>query len=162
MPCLTVGHSNHELPALIALLHGAGVRRVIDVRSWPRSRHAPQFDRESLARALGEAGLAYEWRGKLLGGLLEKIAGETTDDYWRRLRALPRFQEGVAALATEETDDVALLCAERDPINCHRFRAIAEELTARGVAVAHLLADGAIVAHERLLAQTKAAQLSLF
>ncbi len=150
------------MPALIALLHGAGVRRVIDVRSWPRSKHAPQFNQESLERALDEAGIAYEWQGKLLGGMLEKVAGETTDDHWRRLRARPCFQEGVAALVGQEAEGAALLCAERDPVNCHRFWAIAEELSARGVEVAHLLADGAIVAHAQLVARTKAAQLTLF
>lgn len=162
MRYLTVGHSNHLLPELISLLHSAGVRRVIDVRSWPHSKRAPHFDRQPLAAALAEAGIEYRWLGKLLGGLIEKIDGESSAGHWRRLRGLARFREGIDLLRDQYVADSVLLCAERDPLNCHRFWAIGEELTACDVEVAHLLADGESVPHRRLRAQTKAAQLNLF
>ena len=162
MRILTVGHSNQLPHELIALLQHAGVRRVIDVRSWPRSKRVPHFDREPLTATLSAAGIEYRWLGKLLGGLMKKIDGETTDEYWKRLRGLERFQRGLDLLLEPFVADAVLLCAERDPLHCHRFWAIAEELTARDVEVEHLLAGGEIVSHRRLAAQTKAAQLSLF
>jgi len=158
MEFFTVGHSDHTLDKLIDLLRGAGVAQVVDVRARPGSRRHPQFGRESLEGALTRAGIGYAWLGDLLGGLLGK---PFATDTWRELRALPRFQAGIDRLKQGFPEPCALLCAERDPLRCHRFWAIGEELAAQGIPVRHLLADGMIVDHTALVAQSEAAQLDL-
>ena len=65
---LTIGHSNHSLERFLALLQGAGVEMVADVRTTPASRRFPHFNKEALATALHAAGLSYLWLGRELGG----------------------------------------------------------------------------------------------
>jgi uncharacterized protein (DUF488 family) len=65
---LTVGHSNHPLSVLVALLRDFDVQRVVDVRSTPYSRYSPQFNRDSLVSNLQDAGIAYGYAGEYLGG----------------------------------------------------------------------------------------------
>lgn len=65
---LTIGHSNHPIERFLQLLQNAGVTLLADVRSFPTSRYAPQFNRETLAQALKTAGIAYAYFGKELGG----------------------------------------------------------------------------------------------
>ncbi len=130
---LSIGHSNHPIERFIKLLQGAGVTLLADVRSYPISRYAPQFNREALAKSLEENGIGYLYLGKELGGRArEKIsAGE--------------FERGLDRVITEsERQIVAMMCAERDPLDCHRWLWLSRELTARGVEVAHILASGKI------------------
>ena len=68
MTIWTVGHSRHQLPALLAVLRGPGVELVADIRSRPFSRYNPQFNRERFGAALSEAGLGYLFLGAELGG----------------------------------------------------------------------------------------------
>jgi uncharacterized protein (DUF488 family) len=154
---LTIGHSNHPIERFLALLSEAGVELVADVRSFPSSRHAPQFNRPALARALAQAGIDYLYCGNELGGR----AGERTEP------ASPAdFERGLDRVTRESgVRRVALMCAERDPLDCHRL-ALARILTERGVDVGHVLATGEIAGQaavdERLLKRKGLADDDLF
>ena len=146
---LTVGHSNHALEQFLALVEGAGVSVIADVRSKPVSRWVPHFSRVPLQEALAAHGISYVFLGRELGGKPDDPAlmRNGKPDYAAMART-PAFAEALArVIASSTTDRIALLCAERDPIDCHRFLLIGRELAARDVPVAHILASGAIEPH---------------
>jgi uncharacterized protein (DUF488 family) len=149
----TVGHSNHEAQAFIALLRQHGIEQIVDVRSSPYSRYVPQANREALALALQEAGIAYHWLGDRLGG---KPGGQVAD--YDELRASAPFREGVSALlALAAGAPTAIMCAEGDHRACHRHRLITPALLERETLVVHIQPDGSLV-HEG----QEPRQLSLF
>ena len=150
---VTIGHSTRPLEEFLALLRGAGVRRLVDVRIAPGSRRHPRFGREALARALAEAGIAYQ-HAKDLGGRRRPIPG-SPHTAWRTegFRGYadhmdtPAFQRALDDLiAASRTETVAVMCAEAVPWRCHR-QLIADALLARGVAVAHILGPGSAQPH---------------
>ncbi|HLL29203.1 MAG TPA: DUF488 domain-containing protein [Xanthobacteraceae bacterium] len=152
---LTIGHSNYPIERFLELLQGAGVRALADVRSFPVSRYAPQFNREALAKALAEKAIAYLYCGKDLGGRLHERPSTPAD--------LSRGLDHVVAESAHRR--IALMCAERDPVNCHRLL-LARALIERGIAVGHILASGEIASQraieDRLLAQKGLAGDDLF
>lgn len=142
-PLLTIGHSNHPLGHLLALLQRHAVATIADVRSQPYSRFAPQYRKEALAGALQDAGIGYLFLGAQLGG--KPPRGEAAParlDYATRSRE-PAFQEGIARLlAAVRQERVALLCRERDPLDCHRLHLICRYLAPERLAIGHILPDG--------------------
>jgi uncharacterized protein (DUF488 family) len=151
--CHTVGHSNHALGAFAGLLHKHGVSLVCDVRSQPYSRYNPQFNRETLRDDLAARGVDYAYFGDELGG--REAAGKT--DY-RRIAQSENFASGLARLRRVIAGRrAALMCAEKDPLACHRTILICRALReAPDVEIRHILADGAILSHhdfERRLMQ---------
>jgi len=167
----TIGHSHHEIEAFIALLRGAGVRTLVDVRSPPYSRWAGQVNREGLARMLERAGFAYRWMGDSLGGrpadpsLYTEESDEASGTHARPDYALmatsPAFQAGLdELLALAEQSAVAIMCSEGDYHQCHRELLITPELLKRGALVVHITPDGA--QEEARLEEPPPKQLSLF
>jgi uncharacterized protein (DUF488 family) len=159
----SIGHSDHETDALIALLVQQGITTLVDVRSQPYSRWAPQANRETLARALHAAGLAYIFMGEKLGGRPDDpalyAAEETTGrpDY-ERVAATAEFQAGIERLLElAETDTVAMMCSEGDYRRCHRALLITPTLLERGARVIHIQPDG-----ETVEARPEPKQLALF
>jgi uncharacterized protein (DUF488 family) len=150
---LTVGHSTHPIERFIALLRGAGVEAVADVRRYPGSRRNPQFGAAALERSLDDAGIALHAFGDELGGRRRRSRGgadEGRNAAWRSgsfrayadHMASAEFDAGIArleALAAERL--TAVMCAEADWRRCHR-QLIADALVARGWRAVHLLADG--------------------
>jgi uncharacterized protein (DUF488 family) len=156
----SIGHSDHETEAFIALLRRHGVSTLVDVRSQPYSRWIPQANRETLARALQAAGLTYVFMGDSLGGRPEtpslyQPGGEP--DY-ERMAAAPAFQSGVQQLLElARQGAVVMMCAEGDYRQCHRHKLITPQLLERGARVLHILPDGKISE-----ARPEPRQLSLF
>ena len=137
IPVRTLGHSNHPVERFVDLLRAAGIEVVIDVRSTPWSRRFPQFGRERLATSLAAAGIAYRHEGAALGGK----PGDGAD--YEALAARPAFVAALDRLSAEaETRALCLVCAEKEPLDCHRTVLVARRLAERGIAVEHLLADG--------------------
>ena len=143
----TIGHSNRSLEALIAMLRAHGIKRLFDIRTIPRSRHNPQFNRETLPEALAAAGIAYEHR-KGLGGLRRPRA-DSANGGWRNegfrgfadYMATEEFAAELAALVAEaEAAPTAVMCAEAVPWRCHRSL-VADALLVRGHAVEHILGE---------------------
>ncbi|MCA9881203.1 MAG: DUF488 domain-containing protein [Thermomicrobiales bacterium] len=138
----TIGHSTRPQADLIALLKHYGVATLADVRTVPRSRHNPQFNRDELTVTLPEAGIAYAHL-PLLGGLRRGLGADSPNTGWRNtsFRAYADymqsadFAEGLCQLNALTADGpVALMCAEAVPWRCHRSL-IADALTIRGVPV---------------------------
>ncbi len=151
----TIGHSTRPQAELIDLLRHYGVVTLADVRTIPRSRHNPQFNREALAEALPAAGIAYVHL-PLLGGLRHGLGDASPNAGWRNesFRAYAdymqtaEFAEGLEQLrALTEAGPVALMCAEAVPWRCHRSL-IADALTIRGVAVREIWSDTRAEVHK--------------
>lgn len=118
----TVGHSNHSIEAFISLLQKHGITALADVRSHPYSRHHPQFNRETLQRALRKVDINYVFLGKELGARSEnpKCYRNGKVQYGLLARE-PSFQEGLARLRKGmESHRIAMMCAEKEPLDCHR------------------------------------------
>lgn len=151
----TIGHSTHDIERFIALLRQHGVTALCDVRSKPYSRLNPQFNREPLKRSLQDHGIAYVFLGAELGARSDDPScydqGKVKYD---RLAETPLFQQGLARV-TEGMKKyrLALMCAEREPVECHRTILVARHLAARGVDVAHIHADGRIESHADALSR---------
>ena len=150
----TIGHSNHPIGALLALLEQHRAAAVADVRSVPYSRRYPQFHRRNLERSLREHGIRYLFLGAELGARSPDPA--CYDEEGRvRFAWLARtgpFLRGIARVLEEAAHSrLALLCAERDPANCHRTILVAPALRKRGAPVTHILADGGLVSQEEVL-----------
>ncbi len=145
---LTVGYSTHEWPDFLALLRGAGVTAIADVRSHPQAR-LPQYRREHLEPGLKAEGIAYAFLGDHLGARRvepECYIGDRAD--YERVAKLPAFREGLARLERGVAEyTIALMCAEKEPLDCHRGVLIARALSESGWQVSHLLADGTIESH---------------
>ncbi len=154
---LTIGHSNHPAERFLALLKAAGIALLVDVRSVPFSRRLPHFSRPRLEALLANAGIAYEFRGAELGGRPRRadLFQDGIADY-EHMAAEPEFQSGLARvreLAAKRR--TTLLCAERDPLDCHRALLVGRGLAETGLAITHILADGSLepqtALEERLL-----------
>ncbi len=137
----TIGHSNHAIDAFRALLAGAGVDLVVDVRSVPHSRRFPQFAKKALTNALAEHGIGYRWMGDTLGGLKHRRDAATFD----QVAASPAFRDALDTLvALAQAATPVLMCAEREPMACHRTILIARHLRERPVTLRHILGDGRV------------------
>ncbi|HOE95469.1 MAG TPA: DUF488 domain-containing protein [Candidatus Sumerlaeota bacterium] len=140
----TVGHSTQSLEEFVRLLRAHGVRRVVDIRTVPRSRHNPQFNRETLRRALNNRRLHYRHL-KGLGGLRHARAGSPNAGWrnasFRGFADYMQTEEFEAALGQlmelAEEEPTAIMCAEAVPWRCHRSL-VADALIVRGAAVRHL------------------------
>lgn len=155
----TVGHSNHTLEYFLALLTRHQVTALADVRSSPYSRFNPQFNREKLAASVRNIGIEYVYLGSQLGGRSnDESCYERGRIRYERLASKPEFEEGIQRLITgAENYRIALMCAEKEPLSCHRTLLIGQELTERGIPIRHILGDGSLESHEnamtRLLTQ---------
>jgi ATP-dependent DNA helicase RecQ len=154
-PIYTLGHGRAGFAEVAAVLEQHGVATIIDVRSHPISRHAPEFSRRVLEELAATAGFGYRWMGDSLGGRPDDPALLLADgrpDY-EAIRRSPRFRAALVDLAAVATGaGVALLCAEERPEHCHRALLIAPALQEMGLRVIHLLHDGTALAHQQPLA----------
>jgi uncharacterized protein (DUF488 family) len=165
----TIGHSNHPIDRFIALLQQHGIDAVADVRSTPYSRFNPQFRKERLQAALADAGVRYVFLGDELGARSKDPAcyDESGRVSYARLAATDLFRRGIERLLTGmQKHRIALMCAEREPLDCHRTILVARELERAGVSITHILADGSLEPHrhamERLASNLKLAETDLF
>ena len=148
---LTVGHSNHPVETFVSLLIRHGINELIDVRSAPYSRYAPQYNYESIRRALEDIGIGYTYLGGELGGRPADRACYDADGrvQYDRVAATEPFEDAirqVARLADENRS--ALLCTEKEPLECHRTLLVARALADQGCSIGHILADGSLEAHD--------------
>jgi len=141
----TVGHSRHAADHFASLLRAHGIERVVDVRSHPTSKWAPQFSKAPLSQLVAARSIEYVFLGRELGGRPEGARfyrDDGTVDYERRAEA-PDFVAGIERLVELARErPTAILCAEEDPAGCHRRRLIAPALQRAGVDVVHIRGDG--------------------
>lgn len=146
----TIGHSTLAVEAFVALLRRHEVTAVADVRSAPYSRFNPQFNRETLAEILRAAGVKYVFLGHELGARSKDPACyENGRVQYRSLARTSIFREGIDRVMRGAREyRIALMCAEKEPLECHRTVLVARALAERGVAVRHILSDGGVEPHE--------------
>jgi uncharacterized protein (DUF488 family) len=146
-PCLfTIGHSDHEMPVFLSLLLRHDVSIIADVRSQPYSRFHGQFNRETLAELLRRAGIGYLFQGRELGARrAESESYRGKQARYDLICKLPAFGEGLSRLRQEAaTQRICLLCAEKDPITCHRTILVCRHLRAEAIDIRHILEDGSL------------------
>lgn len=164
----TIGHSIHRLEQFIELLQKAGITAIADVRSLPYSRFNPQFNREALERMLKEQGIAYVFLGRELGARSDDPSCyEKGRVRYDRLARTEIFQDGLQRVRKgAQSHRVALMCAEKEPLECHRTLLVSRALEAQGVSVSHILADGRLESHpaamDRLLGVVGLSKTDLF
>lgn len=143
-PVFTIGHSDHSLEAFLALLAQHQVTALADVRSAPYSRRLPQYAKRSLAESLVAAGVAYVYLGEQLGGRPSaRVRSQMRGTGYGAIARTDVFKEGIARIMQgARRHRVAMMCAERDPADCHRALLVGRELAGRGVEMVHLHADG--------------------
>ncbi len=125
----TIGHGRLDFDTLAESLDAHHIQTIVDVRSDPYSRHAPDFTKRALEESAATAGLGYRWMGRKLGG--------------RPPAADAELESGIDELVgLSATSRVVLLCAEANPVHCHRDTSLAPSLAERGYDVIHLLDDG--------------------
>jgi uncharacterized protein (DUF488 family) len=145
----TIGHSTHSWERFVGLLRSRNVTAIADVRTSPYSRHYPHFNRDGLREELRLDGISCVFLGKELGGRPRehRFYCEGVADYEKMARA-PDFSKGLDRIIEGARKyRVALMCSERDPLDCHRCLLVGRALAQRGVRVSHILDDGNIVSH---------------
>ena len=125
----TIGHADRDFDAIAATLAVHGVQTIVDVRSQPYSKWAPEFMKAALTDAAATAGFGYRWMGRMLGGKPPPDA----------IQLAAGLDELIGLCASSH---VVLLCAEADPLRCHRDQLLAPALAQRGWEVVHILSDG--------------------
>lgn len=162
----TIGHSTNELPAFVRLLKRHAVTAVADVRSQPHSR-LEHFCRPALEVGLKAEGLQYVFLGKELGARRDEPECYIEDraDY-DRIARLPVFAAGLDRIERgSQTHVIALMCAEKDPLDCHRMVLVCRHLFRRGANISHILADGELERQadaERRLVKRMGVERTLF
>ncbi|MBS0509555.1 MAG: DUF488 domain-containing protein [Proteobacteria bacterium] len=159
LPVFTIGHSDHTLEAFLALLAQHRVTALADVRAAPYSRRLPHYSKQALADALKVAGFAYVYLGEQLGGRPSaRVRSQMHGAGYAAMAATPAFQEGIArVLQGARRHRIALMCAERDPADCHRALLVGRALGASGVELVHIHADGTAEPHSSFEARLLAA-----
>jgi len=159
-PIFTIGHSDHILDAFLALLDRHTVKGVADIRSAPDSRRAPQFNRENINAFLKENGIEYVFLGRQLGARRsERSCYVNGRAEYEKIAELPIFKAGIRRICRDsEERRIALMCAEKDPLFCHRSVLVSPALVREGKEVVHIHADGRLEIHaeleERMIRET--------
>ena len=147
MMIFTIGHSTRTWDELLSVLHAHQIAALADVRSFPKSRHHPQFNRDDLAEHLPQNNIEYLWLGLELGGFRKKMLSDSPHTALRSpafrnyadYMGMDDFRGGIGKLSqVAMTKRVAVMCAEQVWWRCHRSM-ISDYLSAvRGVEVVHL------------------------
>ena len=158
----TIGHSTHSIECFLDLLKNNDVNVIADVRSYPNSRFNPQFNKDDLALSLREHNVKYVFLGDEFGARSSDsscyIDGQVQFD---RLANTELFKTGINRVrqGIERGYKIALMCAEKEPLDCHRTVLVSRNLAKNGFNVVHILGDGSTETHgettERLVKQFK-------
>ncbi len=156
-PVFTIGHSTCSLETFIDLLRQHNINIVADVRSDPYSRFNPQFNRETLKSNLKVHGIKYVFLGNELGARSKDQSCYANGRVqFKYLEQTDLFRDGIErVIRGADNYCIALMCSEKEPLECHRTILVSRVLAERGVVVEHILADGRLEPHdsamERLL-----------
>lgn len=164
----TIGHSTHTIEQFVSLLKHHDVTAIADVRSNPYSGFNPHFNREALRTALDRARIEYVFLGDALGARSRDRACYVNGKVsYELLGHTPLFQRGLHRIAHGSAKHrIAIMCAEKDPLTCHRAILVSRPLGARGIVVQHILEDGSLESHDqavrRMLAELSLPDRDLF
>ena len=151
MRLYTVGHSSHTQEEFLRLLQKNNVDCIVDVRSVPASKYAPQFNQDALESFLRHHGMTYYFFGHEFGARrMDSFNSNGQVDF--ELAVHTRlFQQGVERLTSLLSNHhVALMCSEANPLECHRFALVARYFHEQGIEVLHILKYASTVSHTSL------------
>jgi uncharacterized protein (DUF488 family) len=140
----TIGHSDHEPHAFVSLLKHHDIEAIADVRSSPYSKFNPQFNQDTLSGILKKNGIKYVSLGKQLGARrAERSCYIRARADYDRIAELPIFHEGLNRLREGLAKmRIAVMCAEKDPLTCHRCILVCRHLRAPSISIQHIHPDG--------------------
>jgi len=146
----TIGYSPHSLDSFFHVLSRHEITALVDVRSSPYSKYKPEFNQESLTRFLTIKKIAYVFLGDYCGARIDDPSCYVNGKVDYRLVAKnQKFKEGLIRIKKGmENYKIALMCAEKDPITCHRTILICRNLLQPEIKIKHLLSDGSVETHE--------------
>ena len=165
MPIYTIGHGNQSLEEFLVLLDRYKIRCLIDVRSKPYSNYARQFDREDFSLQLNNRDIKYEYKGNALGGKPsnnELLTGGQPD--YHKIRESAAYSNELKKMVGSFEKDqvnIVLLCSEENPLRCHRFLLIAENIYQTGEEIYHIRQSGAVQKHSEIRGGNQGQQPSL-
>lgn len=160
----TVGHSNHEFEDFARLVASQQIEFLVDVRSYPYSRYASQFNRDALEATLPGRRVGYVFMGEELGGRPTRDDHYDCDGHalYRPMSEEDAFETAVQrVMGGAQRHRVALLCSESSPHDCHRRLLVGRVLADRGVELRHILPDGSIRIEHSVVLSSEGAQCSL-
>jgi len=154
----TIGYASFSMDDFIHTLRKYAITALADIRSAPYSKFRPEFKKNHLQNALTANGISYVFLGNLLGARGEDSACYTDGKLnYALLKVSKNFRTGITRVLNAIKDErVTLMCAEKDPINCHRTFLVCRILRSFPVTMNHILADGSCEEHamtERRLLQ---------
>ena len=165
-PLYTIGYGARDLSAFIAALRRYAVAYLLDVRSRPYSRYKPDLSRERLEEHLRQAGIRYVYLGDALGGLPADRSCYDAEGKVDYAKVVERdfYRAGIERLVSAQAQGlaVAVMCSEGKPEMCHRSKLIGKTLAARGLPVAHIDENDALVGQDEVLLRLTGGQPSLF
>ena len=151
MPLYSIGHSNHEPEKFFGLIESHGIEKLIDIRRVPYSGRFPHFNRDNLFESCEERGIEYVWMGESLGG------AKGTDRDIGEIESSGQFIESIKNIArvysADDSETACLLCAERNPKECHRATLVGRALRAlelKPIDLQHILHDGTLISQSDL------------
>ncbi|UNU22406.1 DUF488 domain-containing protein [Microcoleus vaginatus PCC 9802] len=149
----TIGHSNLSIEAFVLLLQQHGITAVADVRSHPFSRYLPHFNKSEIKASLSSVGIQYVFLGKELGARPEDLScyDSSGKALYDRIAATPLFSAGIERLLKGASNyKISLMCAEKDPLTCHRTILVCHKLKEFNFPINHILSDGNLESHQHL------------
>lgn len=143
----TIGHSNHEISKFLELLELHNIDMLVDIRSVPRSKYAPQFDQNTIKKSLKDSRIQYKNMGSSLGGRPDEkdVLSSTGKIVREYIEQKDWYQQGIQELIdlVMKGKRVAFMCSEEDPSHCHRGYIVSNTLIEKGIQVLHIRANGA-------------------
>ncbi len=152
----TIGHGTRTIDAFTELLHAFKVDVLVDVRSQPWSKFAPQFGQALLQQSLREASVKYVFMGAELGG---RPTGDEFYDvegrvFYNKLAESSLFLQGIKTIKEKSADHrIAIMCSESDHNGCHRYLLVGEILHEQGITVRHIDSTGGLQDHKSVLGE---------
>lgn len=145
----SVGHSNQSEEAFLALVKDCGVDCIVDVRSVPASKYAPQFNQSVLKGFLEAHGVRYLHFGEEFGARRSDSLDASGQVNFELAAQTPSFAAGVERVmrGMERGYSIAFMCSEADPLECHRFALVSRHFHEMGVEVKHILKESRLVSH---------------
>ena len=155
MICYTIGHSTHPETTFLELLRKHKIDCIVDVRSSPYSKYNPQFNKDNIKHLLKSNGVIYVFMGDLLGARHNDPSlffKNTLMVNFSKARNTEKFKKGIERVidGINKGHHLALMCAEKDPFDCHRFVLISYALSKNGIDINHILSNGSIISNSDL------------
>lgn len=150
----TIGHSQHSINYFASLLKKYNIDYLLDVRSTPYSKYAEQYNKENISRYMNFSEIKYSFMGKYFGARPQDKALYNSEGYldFEKVRESTFFNRGVknVILGLNQGHKIALMCTEKEPIDCHRAILVARAFELQGINAKHILADGSVMTQQQL------------